>query len=214
MGWQKAESKCKRGFMTMVRSVRALAIAAAFLSVPATAQLSGSDGEAFVAALKEGEGSKAVALVEKPGSTVVNYRGDDGNAGLHIAMRSRNANWVGFLLANGADPNLGDANGDTPLILAARRGFVEGAARMLMKQAEVDKTNKLGETALIVAVQQRQTAIARLLLEAGANPDKADHASGYSAREYAKRDNRSPELLKLIESVKVKKPQAVGPTRP
>jgi ankyrin repeat protein len=200
--------------MSMVRSVRALAIAAAILSAPAMAQVSGSDGEAFITAMKEGEGSKAVALVEKPGSTVVNYRGRDGNGGLHIAMRARNANWVGFLLAKGADPDLGDANGDTPLILAARRGFVEGAARMLMKSAEVDKPNKLGETALIVAVQQRQTAIARMLLEAGANPDKADHASGYTAREYAKRDNRSPELLKLIESVKVNKPKATGPTRP
>jgi uncharacterized protein len=198
----------------MVRSVRALAIAAAILSVPAMAQISGSDGEAFVMALKEGEATKALELVEKPGSTVVNYRGGDGNAGLHIAMRARNANWVGFLLSRGADPNLGDANGDTPLMLAARRGFVEGAARMLMKRAEVDKPNKLGETALIVAVQQRQSAIVRMVLEAGANPDKADHASGYSARDYARRDNRSPELLKLIESAKVKKATTAGPTRP
>jgi ankyrin repeat protein len=198
----------------MVRSVRTLAIAAAILSASATAQISGSDGEAFVAALKEGESTKALELVEKPGSTVVNYRGGDGNAGLHIAMRARNANWVGFLLSRGADPNLGDANGDTPLILATRRGFVEGAARMLMRSADVDKTNKLGETALIVAVQQRQTAIVKMLLEAGADADKADHASGYSAREYAKRDNRSPELLKLIESSKPKKATTAGPTRP
>ena len=198
----------------MIRIVRALAVALALAAVPAAAQLHGSDGEAFVAAMKDGEASKAVELVEKPGSTVVNYRGGDGNAGLHIAVRNRNANWVGFLLARGADPNLGDANGDTPMILAARRGFVEAVARMLMKSPEVDKTNKLGETALIAAVQQRQAGIAKMLLEAGADPDKTDHAGGYSAREYAKRDNRSPELLKLIESVKAKKKSTVGPVRP
>lgn len=198
----------------MIGSVRALAMAAALAAAPAAAQLHGSDGEAFVSAMKEGEFGKALELVDKPGSTVVNYRGDDGNAGLHIAMRGRNANWVGFLLSSGADPNLGDANGDTPLILAARRGFVEGAARMLMKSAEVDKANRLGETALIVAVQQRQTAIAKMLLEAGADPDKTDHASGYSAREYAKRDNRSTEILKLMETVKARKRTTVGPTRP
>lgn len=197
----------------MIRTVCALAIAAAISAAPAAAQLHGSDGEAFITAMKEGEANKAIELVEKPGSTVVNYRGGDGNTGLHIAMRNRNANWVGFLLARGADPDLADANGDTPLLLAARRGFVEGAARMLMKGAEVDKTNKLGETALIVAVQQRQTAIVRMLLEAGADPDKTDHASGYSARDYAKRDNRSPEMLKLIESVKAKKSTTFGPTR-
>jgi uncharacterized protein len=198
----------------MIRFVRVLAIAAAIASAPAAAQVHGSDGEAFISAMKEGEGSKAVELVEKPGSTVVNYRGDDGNAGIHIAMRNRNGNWVGFLLSSGADPNLADRNGDTPLIIAARLNFPEGAARMLMNRATVDKANKLGETALIVAVQQCQVAIVRMLLEAGANPDLADHASGYSARDYAKRDSRSTEMLKLIESVKSKKSAAVGPTRP
>jgi ankyrin repeat protein len=198
----------------MVRFVRALSIAAALASAPAAAQVHGSDGEAFVSAMKEGEANKAVELVEKPGSTVVNYRGDDGNAGLHIAMRNRNGNWVGFLLSRDADPNLGDKNGDTPLIIAARLSFPEGAARMLMHGAQVDKANKLGETALIVAVQQRQAAIVKMLLEAGANPDLADHASGYSARDYAKRDNRSTEMVKLIETVKSRKPAAIGPTKP
>jgi len=212
MGWHKAESKRKRG-LNMVRSVHALLIALALASAPASAQLTGSDGEAFIAAMKEGEGSKAVALIDKPGSTVVNYTGDDGNAGLHIAMRNRNGNWVGYLLAHDADPDLGDRNGDTPLILAARLSYPEGAARMLMKGASVDKANKLGETALIVAVQQRQAAIVRILLEAGADPDLADHAAGFSARDYAKRDRRSTEMLKLIESVKTRKKAAVGPTR-
>ncbi len=196
-------------------SVRALVLAIAITSIPAAAApLHGSDGEAFVSAMKEGEANKAVELVEKPGSTVVNYRGDDGNGGLHIAMRNRDSNWVGFLLSHDADPNLPDAHGDTPLILAARMNFVEGAARMLMKSAAVDKANKLGETALIVAVQQRQLAIVKMLLEAGADPDKTDYASGYSARDYAKRDSRSRDMLKLIESVKVKKKATVGPVRP
>ena len=198
----------------MVRLARTLVMAAALVSAPAMAQLYGSDGEAFVSAMREAEFSKALALVDKPGSTVVNYRGGDGDAGLHIAVRHRNSNWVGFLLSRAADPNLGNAEGDTPMILATRLGFSEGVARMLMSGAIVDKTNKLGETALIVAVQQRQTGIVRMLLESGANPDTADYASGYSARDYAKRDNRSTEILQLIETVKSKKKTAVGPVRP
>ena len=198
----------------MIRMMRALVIATAFAAVPAAAQLHGSDGEAFISAMREGEAAKAIDLINKPGSTVVNYRGDDGNAALHIAMHNRNGNWVGFLLQYDADPNVGDRNGDTPLILAARLSFSEGAARALMYGAQVDKANKLGETALIVAVQQRQAAIVKMLLEAGANPDVADHASGYSARDYAKRDNRSTEMLKLIETVKSKKAATVGPAKP
>ena len=198
----------------MGRTVYGLLLAAALIATPAFAQLAGSDGEAFITAMKEGGGGKAVDLVEKPGSTVVNYRGLDGSAGLHIAMRRRDANWVGFLLSRDADPNLGDKNGETPLIIAARLGFPEGAARMLMAKADVDKANKIGETALIVAVQQHQSSIVKMLLEAGADPDKADHASGYSAREYAKRDNRSAELLRLMDTIKVKKAAVVGPVRP
>jgi ankyrin repeat protein len=191
-----------------------MAIALVMAATPAAAQLAGSDGEAFIAAMKNGEGGKAIELIDKAGSTVVNYRGADGNTALHIATHNRNGNWVGYLLSKDADPNVGDRNGDTPLILAARLNFPEGAARLLMKKALVDKTNKLGETALIVAVQQRQGAIVRMLLEAGADPDKTDHASGYSARDYAKRDSRSPEMLKLIETVKSKTAKSVGPVKP
>lgn len=65
----------------------------------------------------------------------------------------------------------------------------------------------MGETALIVAVQQRQAPIAKLLLEAGANPDKTDNAAGLSARDYAKRDSRSRDILALIESTKKPAPK-------
>ena len=198
----------------MYRLVRPLFFAAVLMSAPAIAQTLGSDGEAFIQAMKKGEANTAVDLIEKPGSTVIDYRGEDGSAALHIATRNRNPTWVGFLLSKGADPDIADRNGDTPLILSARIGFSEGTARLLMKHAQVDKTNKLGETALIVAVQQRQAAIVRMLLEAGADPDKQDHASGYTAREYAKRDNRSPEMLKLIETVKSTKAKMVGPVKP
>ena len=62
----------------------------------------------------------------------------------------------------------------------------------------------MGETALILAVQQHQIAIARALLAAGANPDKTDNAAGYSARDYARRDNRARDILKMIEATKPK----------
>ena len=195
-------------------SLKVLAIAAVLLPAQALAQISASDGDAFITAIKNGESGKAVELLEKPGSTVANYRGSDGNAGIHMAMRNREGTWVGYLLSHGAEPDLADKNGDTGLIIAARMGYSEGAARMLMGRAQVDKANKMGETALIVAVQQRQPAIVKMLLEAGANPDKQDHASGLSAREYAKRDTRTRDLLSLIETVKSKKASAVGPVKP
>jgi hypothetical protein len=50
-----------------------------------------------------------------------------------------------------------------------------------------------------------------ILLKAGASPDKADHAAGYTARDYAKRDNRNPQLLRLIETVQSTKKKVAGP---
>jgi ankyrin repeat protein len=209
---QKWPIKGKRG-KGMIRVIRALALAVtmAAMAVPLAAQDFASDGDQFLKAVRESDGGKAVDLIETKGSTVVNYRGHDGNSALHIVTRARNANWVGYLLGKGADPNIGDANGETPLILAARSGFSEGVARLLMNRAQVDKANKLGETALIVAVQQRHSAIVKVLLEAGANPDKQDYAAGYSARDYARRDTRSAELLRQIETVKTKQKAVMGP---
>ena len=80
-----------------------------------------------------------------------------------------------------------------------------------MSGAGVDRTNKLGETPLIVAVQARQPLVVRVLLENGANPDKRDSAAGYSARDYARRDARSGELVRMMDSVKSTKKSVSGP---
>lgn len=191
----------------------ALALAAMPLSLAAQGLgLNASDGEAFLTAVKEGDAGKAVELANQPGSRVASYRGYSGDTALHIVTRKRELDWVSFLLNKGADPNVGDAKGETPLIIAAGIGFEQAAAYMLGKGAKVDSINRRGETALAIAVQQRHLRMVELLLRAGANPDKPDRVSGYTPREYAKRDTRNPQLLKLIETVKpaAKKPVA-GP---
>lgn len=173
--------------------------------------MNASEGEAFLNAVKEGDVNKSLELANQPGSRVVNYRGYSGDTALHIVTRKRELDWVGFMLSKGADPNVGDANGDTPLIIAASIGFEEAASQMLRRGAKVDASNRRGETALTIAVQQRQPRLVELLLRAGANPDKADHVTGYTPRDYAKRDTRNPHLLKLIESIKTAKKPVSGP---
>lgn len=161
----------------------------------------GYDGAQFLSAVRDGDGAKATALADSSGPSVINYRGDDGDAALHVVTRLRSTNWMGYLLQKGADPNLNGRDGDTPLIIAARIGFADGAERLLANGAAIDKANKLGETPLIAAVQQRQAGLVRLLLQKGADPAKTDRV-GYTAGDYAKRETRFPELLRLIESVK------------
>ena len=198
----------------LLRAGLAMAVMAA--AVPAAGQsqysVNGSEGEAFLEAIEKGDNNKAIPMMEEPGSRVVNYKGFKGDTALHIATRKRELDWVGYLLKKGADPNIGDANGDTALIVASRIGFEEAVDWMVRLGAKVDSPNRRGETALIIAVQQRQPRVVERLLLAGANPDKSDHAAGLTARDYAKRDTRNPNLLKLIETVKSTKKQVAGPT--
>jgi len=181
------------------RIMAALALVA--VAVPAAAQSTGYDGEMFVKAISEDNGAEALKLLkDKP--NLVNARNLEGKTALVAAIETRNYDWTLYLLQKGADPNLRSASGDTPLIAAARAGFADAAEWLLSVGAKVDETNRQGETALIIAVQQRQVPLVRLLISKGADPDRADSAAGYSARDYAKRDNRTPELLRIIEARK------------
>ncbi len=184
----------------------------AFLAVPtpALAQLgTGPESQQFIEAVEKQDGDKATLLVRsKP--RIVDSRNNKGDTALIIALSRSDRNWTGFLLNEGADPNLPGKGGDTPLIAATRTGFDEAADWLLGKGAKVDGANKMGETALIIAVQQREIPMVKLLLNAGANPDKSDTAAGLSARDYATRDTRSRQILQLIEA---KKPKPASASR-
>lgn len=177
------------------------------ISAPVGAQQLTPKSYDFVHAVEGRDGGKATELLNDNPPGIVNSRNGKGDTALIIAIERSDPEWTGFLLRKGADLNLGGQGGDTPLIAAARVGFDEAVEWLLAMGARVDAENKMGETPLIIAVQQRQPRIVRMLLEAGADPDKTDSAAGYSARDYAKRDNRGRQILDLIEA---KKPKASG----
>jgi ankyrin repeat protein len=177
--------------------------ALALLSAPAVAQLGSNDGFDFITAVQKRDGDKATELVEKH-PTIIDTKDDKGDTGLIIAIRGDDTDWTGFLLRKGADPNLAGAGGDTPLIAAAKTGFDQAVGWLLGLGAKVDMTNRKGETPLIIAVQQRDERMVKALLDAGADPDHTDSIAGYSARDYASRDPRARDILKLIENKKPK----------
>ena len=166
------------------------------------------DSADFISAVQKGDGTKASQLLNDH-PTIIDTRDGKGDTALTISISRNDPDWTGFLLGKGADPNLAsNRTGDTPLMAAARIGFMDAAGWLVGLGAKIDGTNRQGETPLIVAVQQRQIPMIKFLLSHGADPDKVDAAQGYSARDYATRDNRSRQILQLIEA---KKPKA-GPT--
>ena len=160
-----------------------------------------SDSYNFLKAVKDRKGEEAEKFLSEPGSVIINTRdGSTGETALHIVIQRRDSTWLGYLLQKGANPNLADKKGTTPLMLATQLGYVDGIDWLVRKKAVVDQTNRSGETALILAVQLRNPEAVRALLKAGANPDKTDSRAGYSARDYAKQDGRASAIAAIIES--------------
>lgn len=153
------------------------------LTVPAAAQFR-SEGSNFLEAVKDRDGDKATDMLSKPGNQIVNARDiTSGDTGLHIVVARSDVLWVRFLLQRGADANIRNRRGVTPLQLATSLGFTDGVEALIKGGASVDIADQTGETPLIAAVHLRNVALVRLLLEKGADPDRNDN-SGRSARDY------------------------------
>src|SRR3546814_3388476 len=81
-------------------------------------------------------------LFDKPGSTVVNSRDySTGETGLHIVVKRRDVPWINFLANAGANLEARDAEGRTPLILAAQLGFADGVRVLLLRGADPNGVN-------------------------------------------------------------------------
>jgi ankyrin repeat protein len=85
---------------------------------------------------------------------------------------------VSLLLRAGADPMHRDAKGFTPLHFAAGRGMVD-IVGALLPHCELDAAAANGQTPLSIAALEGHGEVARLLLEAGANPNAQD-ARGFT----------------------------------
>ena len=172
----------------------------ATLGLADTAQAQFSKGYKFLEAVRKREANQVNDALNEPGSQIVNTRDStSGETALHIVTARRDLTYMGVLIGKGANVNARDVRGVTPLELASRLGFQEGAQLLVEQHARVDEANSAGETPLITAVHRKDIAMMRLLLKAGANPDRADN-SGRSARDYAQLEGRGSPLIAEIES--------------
>ena len=97
-----------------------------------------------------------------------------GNTPLHTAAANGHAEVVKVLVEAGADPNYATYTGHlTPLHFAARIGSLEVCKVLIEAGAELDKRDKGGQTALLLAIgtERSQIELIRLLIQAGADPN-------------------------------------------
>lgn len=118
----------------------ALTTAAANLAANATLRLLADSGAWTGQKNTAGESAVTIAVKQIVGQ-MVHYPGAD----------EEHASTVRTLLALGCPVNEQDANGDTPLIVAARAGEVKVVEELLRHKARKDLRNRAGETALDAA---------------------------------------------------------------
>ena len=189
-------------------SMALAAMIAAAVVLPGAALAQFSDGYKFLEAVRKRNDADLQKLFEQGGPNLVNTRDQTSlDTGLHIAARQKNLRYITFLIAAGANVNMRNSNGETPLVIASNLGFIEAVPPLIAAGARVDESNSTGETPLITAVHNRNIGLMRMLLQAGADPDRTDN-SGRSARDYAKLDLKSESLLAEIKASAKPKPNS------
>ncbi len=113
---------------------------------------------------------KAIETLIKEGKPSVNdkdtaYIGDDRTA-LHQAASNGAIKLVKILLENGADPNLTNRVGETPLFAAAEKGRTDVVAELLARGVQVNIRSKFTQmTPLMMAAENGHSEVVKLLLE-------------------------------------------------
>lgn len=103
-------------------------------------------------------------------------------------------------LAEGANVDTVDTEGNTPLMLAAKVGNPRMARILLAHQPNINAKNLKGETALMIAAENGQYYIARQLIVRGANTLERN-SNGLTAEEIAVR-NGQPLIVDLLKETR------------
>ena len=115
---------------------------------------------------------------------------------LHLATERGSQEIVNFLLSKGASVNAKTNFGTQPLHTAAENGYYEIAETLIDHGAEIGcKIIDHNLTQLLLAVKNKNTYIAEMLLKQGANPN---HQIGYVTPLTQAIKNQDVEMIKIL----------------
>lgn len=128
----------------------------------------------------------------------IDSQDDDGNTALMLSIANNHLNIVQFLVLREVDPNLKNDQGQTPLITAAMRGFLNIANYISsLPQVNIDAQDNFGVTALGWASYNNHPDIVEHLLKRGANLSIKD-SFGKTAFDWATSQNHN-DVIEMFE---------------
>ncbi len=146
-------------------------------------------GKSLHPVVRDGRLDKKNILLRMPAK--LNEADDNGMTPLMVAAMHNRAEAAKLLLEVGRPYiaiNAATASyGTTALMIGAMNGFGDIVAELIAKKADLNKVNKSGFTALMMAARGGHTGVVQQLLQAGANRDIRD-ASYKTAGDYAATD--------------------------
>jgi len=95
--------------------------------------------------------ANGVRFFSKAGKTLVNQKNLGGATAIHLACRKQNLEIVKILIDSGADLNIADNEGYTPLMRAALAADDKISDLLLTRGAKANQLNSAGESAIIHA---------------------------------------------------------------
>ncbi len=107
-----------------------------------------------------------------------------------------NSEAINTLIAAGMDPNIRNAAGETPLIVAAKFSKINVANQLIATKVPLDLTDASGKTALMHALHTESNSLMFALIDSGAEINMRDR-DGKTALIYAVLNHRQPVITAL-----------------
>jgi uncharacterized protein len=190
--WRQGNAFGATPFSEAARTGNA-AILALLLRAGADPRAAGSEGQTALHLVARTGNVEAAKLLVKAGADVNAREKWGGQTPLMWAASQNQPGMISYLISKGADANANAAvrdwqrrvtaegrpkdmnhGGFTPLLFAAREGFVAAATALLKGGADIDRPDPDGTTPLVLALTNGQWDMAKLLIEAGANVNDWD----------------------------------------
>src|SRR5688572_6585463 len=123
--------------------------------------------------VNEGERDAALELIS--GGTDVNQLAVDGTTALHWAVYRKDVELVEMLLDEGANPNIRNDYGASPMTVASEHGNYPIMKALVDAGGDIESANSEGQTLLMAVARTGNIETAKLLLDKGANVNASEN---------------------------------------